>query len=233
MIQFKDPQGNIVTPQRGDYVMASDIASGEKQKEVIAAFVNSGASVPSHWYTNPFFAVYFKWSTTDNEVDFFNWIERDDARQITVYTSSTKPTLFEAAKDAPDGTMFELKADSIDGYGSRVFVKEDCAIKDRKYGRLVTCLDFLARTDFEFIPSGPVKAFNLTDQQTREYKDACLLIGELMKWPGAQIGKPGWTIGDEHEPFVIDANPLKTTVTYKDKQQAEAAYRAECPELFK
>lgn len=65
------------------------------------------------------------------------------------------------------------------------------------------------------------------------------LIGRLMKWEGAQIGKLGYVLSYiqniEHSPIepIYTKMFLPYSVTFETSDQCLAAWKAECPELFK
>lgn len=230
MINFKDESGNTVTLQPGDYVQASDIDNEEMHNAIREAFRAAGCVVAegfglyhSRSYSN------IGWSTWHND---FCWCPDEQVKR-RVYPSIAKQTLFEAAKDAPDGTRFKIIGREYtlesDGGGKYLRLEGD--------GKL-SSLDVLHSTDFEVIPSGPKKrddipAFpvttNVPSDVSNECVDAFNLISRLMQWEGAQIGEPGYSIGElRYE----TESPLPYIVTFETSEQCRAAWKAECPEWF-
>ncbi|WP_417790660.1 hypothetical protein [Terasakiella pusilla] len=153
----------------------------------------------------------------------------------------SKQTLFEAAKDAPDGTRFKA--------GSFEAVKNDGCLRLSSGDRGNVSLGFLQLTYFEVIPAEPKKRdVRVSDviyddgvKFPSDKHDECIssfrLIGRLMQWEGAQLGEPGcflsWSVSDQkwRVHAAVAHNP-PTRVTFKTKDQCLAAYKAECPELM-
>lgn len=229
---FKNEAGEIVTPQKGDFIHRSDIDTAEKHAAVRAEFPNADASAgifgkyPSALYLEVFRKENLVWSCFP------------DGRRIIPQWDA--PTLFEAAKDAPDGTRFLL-------------VGSDQHVVKHDQLRLIWADDgghveygHLQRTDFEIVPSprkrdvGVARVYPrdevfLPDDNFDEGIEAFRLIGRLLMWEGAQIGKPGYVItftGARAVSSWIDF-PNKYEVTFKTAEQCEAAWKAECPEMFK
>ena len=153
----------------------------------------------------------------------------------------TKQTLFEAAKDAPDGTRFKSNDNDI-------FVKTLGTLKFEDDGCIVG-LHILELTDFEIIPPGPRKRdvgvntltsthrINVPDDLEKECVEAFKLIGRLTMWEGAQIGKPGYAAGrylGEAHPVAHYLNKVSLyQVTFETPEQCIAAWQAEWSEALK
>lgn len=154
--------------------------------------------------------------------------------------SDVKKTLFEAACEAEDGTRFKLSGVVFerreDGEGWGLY-----AAKSNNHARG----DILVRTDFEQLPSGPKKRdvkmwvvsseddIKFPKDQFDECIEAANIIGRLMQWEGAQIGKPGYVIITTSRKAVYSEIQTPCDVTFQTAEQCEAAWKAECTELFR
>lgn len=137
-----------------------------------------------------------------------------------------KQTLFEAAKDAPDGTRFKLGRTLDMG---AVYVKENGALRleaDRENSS-ISNLSWLESTDFEIIPSGPQKAEKIPAHLVKDYNGLQKMIAELLKWEGAKLNQLGWAMNtDTGTPFKAPyAHPL--SVTFETSEQCLKAWNAE------
>jgi hypothetical protein len=231
----------VIKLQPGDYVMACDIKDEAMHNDLREAFREAGCSVEENQ------GEYAGCDREDNCIfwglHFLGWgLSEYDICQRRVYPADIlkKQTLFDAAKDAPDGSRFLLVG------SDRHVVKHDQL-------RLIWADDgghveygHLQRTDFEAIPDGPKKrdvhmapvalknSVMVPADCFADVIPAMALIGKLMQWEGAQIGKPGYRInmlnGDAY--FIFDAD-LPTDITFETEDQCKAAWEAECPDMFK
>lgn len=246
---FKNQAGEIVTPQQGDYVMASDIDGEEMHNDIRDAFGACGASVE--------YGVFGNFCGDDLETACVRW------GSFGIYWSSCcdfigdrriypyEQTLFEAAKDAPDGTRFMLKTMTGD-----VLVKRKTAtnawVLEWEDGASLSHSS-LGMVDFDIVSLGPKKrdcdvtvlrlAGTLSAEVPDDMVDDCVgafdLIARLCMWEGAQIGKPGYVLSHiknvEHSPIepIYTKMVLPYSVTFKDSpEQCLASWKAECPEMF-
>lgn len=242
MIKFKDEAGNFVTPQKGDYVLASDIKDEAMHYEVSASFVDQGCKEYSQ---------YGLWEDM-NEDSALVW--SSDFGHLKVDTPiigkrriiPAQQTLFEAACEAEDGTEFVIA-----GYGGKavwwagnkaVWWAGNLTWDER--GERDVCVRVPQMTDFEQIPSGPKKRetefldicegdrIKVPFDRWKDCADAFKLIGRLMQWEGARIGKPGYNYYTDGSGTYFEDHPSKYEVTFKTAEQCEAAWKAECPEMF-
>lgn len=150
--------------------------------------------------------------------------------------SDVKKTLFEAACAAEDGARFKvgpIKFDVMKSKDDLVYVGGDCD------GQMLIHPD-LRRTDFEQLPSGPkkrdatifVEGFYVPTDVFHDTSFALDIMSGLLKWEGAQIGKPGYVMKPGQFGNVFIAKPSKIDVTFQTAEQCEAAWKAECPDMF-
>lgn len=241
-IELRDEQGNVVTPRKGDYVMACDIDNEEMHNAIRDAFADAGCVVAEYGkYVNRFdwhWVAWLKSSYTYGVQGCLSWADPMEGYR-RLYPHAIKQTLFEAAKDAKDGTRFKL------GCGLECFISNGTVIVD---GFECGKVDILSSTDFYVIQQPPRKrdvgkstvcCREVPSDMFADCCDAFKLICRLAMWEGAQIGKPGYAMemvmfngqSSKFEPF-MRKNPAPITVTFKTKEQCEAAWKAEFPEMF-
>ncbi|QDP65977.1 MAG: hypothetical protein GOVbin631_38 [Prokaryotic dsDNA virus sp.] len=173
-------------------------------------------------------------------------VESEDKNQLVWFNvenvsleKDVKKTLFEAACEAEDGTEWKMS-------NGHVYQKMIGNIYHKDSGSIASYKD-LIKTDFEQLTSGPKKrdvqhegrVHYVPSDMVPEIDSAFSLIKRLAIWEGAQIGKPGYAMemvmfngqSSKFEPF-MRKNPAPITVTFKTKEQCEAAWKAECPEMF-
>lgn len=232
MIKFKDEQGNITTPRMGDYVHIEDLGSEDKHNAVREAFGDAGCHLDDVFgmYNSSTRSTYLLWEK-DDVGQVLLWGNKGRRRLTPIYQQQT---LFEAAKDADDGTRFKV--------GSLVLEKtrHQCAEWSLTDDRGRHCMTYhLDVTDFEQLPPEPVKADKVPQHLIPDYNKAMKLIADLLRWPGAQIGKPGYVLSYirniDHSPIEADYTKhiLPSSVTFETAEQCETAWKAERPEVFK
>jgi hypothetical protein len=237
MLKFKDEDGNFVTPQKGDYVLASDIDSDDMHYEVSASFVEQGCKEYSQ---------YGLWEDMNEDSalvwsSYFGHLKVDTPIIGHRRIIPTQQTLFEAAEDAPDGTMFKVGQVHMEKIQDGTF----WGLHYDHGENVRSC--FLGRTDYEIVHRGPRKrklvVCNISAEVPDNMKEICAksfdLIGRLCMWEGAHIGEPGEIPGRfVGDPLGSMASmycefPGPCDVTFQTKEQCLAAWKAECPELFK
>ncbi|MAK54700.1 MAG: hypothetical protein CML17_02420 [Pusillimonas sp.] len=249
-IALLDEQGNVVTPRKGDCVMACDIENEEMHNAIRDAFANAGCKVFEHGKYNAIsdwkYLAWLNSSFSYRDRGCLSWSD-DNEGYRRLYPHAIKQTLFEAAKDAADGTRFKVgQAIFKVHHGSLMWIDGD--------ELRPALLNVLGATNWEYVPDGPKKrdvrqgqivgedSVYIPADMMAECIDAFKLIGRLAMWEGAQIGKPGYaksciliSHGDDkvgaNGVMYID-NPLPLHVTFETKEQCEAAWKAECPEMF-
>ena len=156
--------------------------------------------------------------------------------------SDVKKTLFEAACDAEVGTKWAL---TLSANQDVVVKKVGKVVWDRSEEHIP--FHVYQRTDLFQLPSGPKKrdvdvsvlrligtlSVEVPDDAIDECVSAFDLIGRLMQWEGAQIGKPGWVMVKNNERwFAYRAANDIYAVTFETEEQCLAAHKSECPEMF-
>lgn len=128
----------------------------------------------------------------------------------------TKQTLFEAAKDAPDGTRFKVGRIglTVTKHGN------DCWDLRNQHGNAIPW-SYHTRTDFEIIPPGPRKRDTHTPENEAKRDAAYELINQLSLWEGAHVGNPVLIAGESSVALVIK---------YDTYDQCHAAVKSECGE---
>lgn len=123
-----------------------------------------------------------------------------------------KQTLFESAKDAPDGTRFKLMGQEFKKFRHS---HGDWSLIDDRDVPVNTC--HMDCTDFEIIPSGPQKAEKIPAHLVVDYNRAQKQIADLLKWEGARIEGPVGGHGKN--------NRILVSVTYDTINQRDAALK--------
>lgn len=162
--------------------------------------------------------------------------------------SDVKKTLFEAAYEAEVGTQWVLTK-SASKLKCHKEADGDVVWSENGDGYIENEGDSVPfhvalRTDFEQLPSGPKKrdvrqgqvvgedSVYIPSDKMQECIDAFKLIGRLTQWEGAQIGKPGYVIITTSRKAVYSEIQTPCDVTFQTAEQCEAAWKAECPEMF-
>jgi hypothetical protein len=231
----------MIKLQQGDYVMQSDIADEAMHNEIREAFHAAGCSVEENQ------GEYAGCDRKNNCIfwgsHFLGWGREDlNICQRRVYPDDIlkKQTLFDAAKDAHEGAKFAIGNDKfVKNMGNLIWVEDS---GHSNFAPLV----MLSATDFETIPDGPKKrdvrmapvalqhSVMVPEDYFADVIPAITLIGKLMQWEGAQIGKPGYrTNGVNGIPYFVDDAVIPIDVTFETADQCEAAWKAECLEMFK
>ena len=248
----------------GDYIHADDFENEQQFNAVREEFRKAGATVLKGygkwsdagrngndclaWYTNNM------GNPLHGGLTGILWLHKNDhhcIRRIHPSDILSKPTLFEAAKNAPDGTRFMLKTMPGD-----VLVKRKTAtnawVLEWEDGASLSHSS-LGMVDFDIVSLGPKKrdcdvtvlrlAGTLSAEVPDDMVDDCVgafdLISRLCMWEGAKKpGTPGYVLSHiknvDHSPIepIYTKMILPYSVTFETAEQCLAAWKAECPEMF-
>lgn len=155
--------------------------------------------------------------------------------------SNPMKTLFEAACEAEVGTKWAL---TLSANQDVVVKKANKVVWDSSEENIP--FHVYQRTDLYQLPSSPKKrdaiihvdGFLVPFDLHQDATSLSTLTAGLLKWEGAQIGKPGWVMGHVSKTDDVLIEPYQMSmvmpdqVTFKTREQCEAAWKAECPDLF-